>query len=201
MQNQLEGRGGGGGLGLSLLCAKETTPVASGPDWLSGVPVARQPSSGVPGLADRQLLMKPGQRVGGSYPTSFLMPHTSRDPATHRYMIYTHTHTLTDAHMHVYTHLFIVFEAPSRRGQSPLLECNHVLDSPPPHHHSPHHPVTNIYTAKEGTACVITTHAGKVSACKVSLSLRYVPGFRKKKPRTPRCKDTDGIHAKHDNRG
>lgn len=35
---------------LSLSHAQETTPVASGPHWPSGVPVARQPSSGVPGL-------------------------------------------------------------------------------------------------------------------------------------------------------
>lgn len=47
-----------GQLGLSLLCVKERTPVASSPDWSIKVPVARQPSSGVWGLADRQLLMK-----------------------------------------------------------------------------------------------------------------------------------------------
>lgn len=55
--------------------------------------------------------------------------------------------------------------------------------------------MTNIYSVKEATACVITVRAQKASAGGVSFSLHCVTGFE---PRTTlRCKGTDGIYTRN----
>lgn len=85
---------------------------------------------------------------------------------------HTHTHRCSEcvciSHGYAYTLIYFlpVCEVSSHRSQSDLLEYNHVLDSPHllHHHHPPHQPMTNIYTAKEGTACVITIRVQKVSS-------------------------------------
>lgn len=166
-QNQLNWRGNS----VSLFYMSRRTPVASGPDWPSRVPVARQPSSGALGLADRQLLMKPGRRVEGvccRKGLPGLLSHASHvpGPAAHTG---TWMHGYTPTHQCTHTHSFSPFlpccthncthEKSSHRGQCQLLECNHFLDRP----HSfptipPHHPMTNIYTVRAGNACIITRH-------------------------------------------
>lgn len=89
----------GGEHSHSLLCVKERT-VASGPDWPSRVPVARQPYSGVRGLADRQLLMKPGWWMEGvccGKRIANLLPH-----ALH-ILIYMYRLYVCTPHMHHWT--------------------------------------------------------------------------------------------------
>lgn len=97
----------GGGQCLALLCVKEITPVASGPDWPSSVPVARQPSSGVWGLADRQLLMNPGLQVEGACcrkGLSDLLSHGSHVLWSCYTLVDVCTHTLPHTHTHTNTH-------------------------------------------------------------------------------------------------
>lgn len=117
------------------------------------------------GLADRQLLMKPGWRVERVRCGKWLSDLLSYAP-----------HVLGSYYMQVHDCTVCTHSFTSSCGdQSQVLECNHVSDSPPPHllrhHHPPHHPVTNIYTAKEGTACVITTSAEGFSKRSVSFPL------------------------------
>lgn len=178
-QNELNWRGTES---LSLLCVKERTPVASGPDWSSRVPVARQPSSGVWGLVDRQQLMKPGQRVERACcrkGLSNLPSHASHVLGSCCTQVHGCTsipphHTCT----HTYTHQSACAQESFQWDQGQLLDCSHVLDSPHLlyYHHPPHHAVTNIYTAKNGIAYVITTCVVKVSegANWVSFSHNYV---------------------------
>ncbi|KAK1906658.1 30S ribosomal protein S8 chloroplastic, partial [Dissostichus eleginoides] len=109
----------------SLRRRKETTPVASATDWPSRVPVARQPSSGVWGPADRQLLMKPGRRVEGAR----CREGAIRPPFS----------CLTRPGMRLHTS-FLGFKHPPTGARVSCLKA--IIGSPHlvHHHPPPHHP-------------------------------------------------------------
>lgn len=101
-----------------LLCVKERTPVASGPDWPddagSQLP-GNHPAVHEGPAAEKQLLMKLEGRVEcaaeiPSHPHPFpYASHVAEGTATH-----THTYT-----------------APPSGGQSQVLECNHAFRHQP----------------------------------------------------------------------
>ncbi|KAI9543085.1 hypothetical protein NQZ68_014016 [Dissostichus eleginoides] len=109
------------------------------------VPVARQPSSGVWGPADRQLLMKPGRRVEGAR----CREGAIRPPFS----------CLTRPGMRLHTS-FLGFKHPPTGARVSCLKA--IIGSPHlvHHHPPPHHPVTNIDTAKEGAACSTSAATG-----------------------------------------